>query len=36
MVVALCQTERAKTRIRILKRILDCKPGDLTCPQLKR
>lgn len=36
MVTALCQTERAKTRRRVLKRILDCKPGDLSCPQLKR
>jgi uncharacterized protein YecT (DUF1311 family) len=36
MVIALCMTERAKTRFRVLKRILDCKPDDLTCPQLKR
>jgi uncharacterized protein YecT (DUF1311 family) len=35
MVVALCLTQRAKTRFRVLKRILDCKPTDLTCPQLK-
>jgi uncharacterized protein YecT (DUF1311 family) len=35
MVIALCQTQRAQTRIRVLKRILDCKPDDLTCPQLK-
>lgn len=36
MVVAYCQVQRARTRITVLKRILDCKKGDFTCPKLTR
>ena len=36
MVVAYCQAARARTRITVLKRILDCKKGDPTCPVLTR
>lgn len=36
MVFAYCQTQRARTRINVLKRILDCKRGDYTCPRLTR
>jgi uncharacterized protein YecT (DUF1311 family) len=36
MVVAYCQAQRTRTRIRVLTRILDCKEGDLTCPSLTR
>ena len=36
MVVAYCQAQRARTRTNVLKRILNCKEGDLTCPALKR
>ncbi|HEY5209904.1 MAG TPA: lysozyme inhibitor LprI family protein [Stellaceae bacterium] len=36
MVIAYCQAQRARTRMGVLKRILDCKEGDLTCPTLTR
>jgi uncharacterized protein YecT (DUF1311 family) len=36
MVVAYCQAQRARTRTAVLKRILNCKEGDLTCPAIKR
>ena len=36
MVVAHCQVQRTLTRINVLKRILDCKRGDFTCPRLTR
>ena len=34
MVVAYCQVQRARTRVNVLKRILECKEGDFTCPTL--
>lgn len=36
MVVAYCQVQRTRTRVNVLKRILDCKKGDFTCPRLTR
>lgn len=36
MVVAYCKVQRTRTRINVLKRILDCKKGDFTCPKLTR
>jgi uncharacterized protein YecT (DUF1311 family) len=36
MAVAFCQVQRARTRINVLNRILECKKGDFTCPKLTR
>ncbi len=36
MVLVYCEMERARTRIKLLRRILDCKKDDFTCPKLTR
>jgi uncharacterized protein YecT (DUF1311 family) len=36
MALAYCEGQRARTRINVLKRILNCKEGDMTCPAMHK